>query len=300
MICFTALAARALSHCGIDDSDIREFHQLLKEFLSCVKDLDIQARYREMAEKKKVNKSDDAVESTEGGAGNQGGNNILCSTRNSGTGGGSVHSRNKSKAAEKRRSTSANNNSSQGRSGKRTTNTTASRGKKRRKKSNVDDDYVDDDDGAVSSDQTDAAKRPKQKKSKKGNRKAKTSKNKKPSPSEAVTGGNEAWWLKSNYMSLPNLVQMMELFGVLINYWDGGGKCEKFIQKVKPLITRGVHEYKSFFVVIMEKLYKYQLLDIFDELYSIFGTNFCDEDEEESKALLLCCARWRSGLQRCQ
>ena len=280
VICFTALAARALSHCGIDDSDIREFEQLLKEFLSCVKDLDIQSRYREMAEKKTV-RSGDAVDSTEGGAGNQGGNSIPSRNQNSAMGGGSVRSRNKSEATGKQRSTSPDKKS-QGRSGKRTKNSSGGRLKKRRT-SNDDAEYIDNDEGAASS-ETDAAKRGKQKKSKKGNRKSTTSKTKKPLESGEVSGGNEAWWLKSNYMSLPNLVQMMELFGLLINYWDGGGKCEKFIQKVKPLITRGVHEYKSFFVVIMEKLYKYQLLDIFEEMYSMFGTIGGDDvDQQEER-----------------
>ena len=37
-------------------------------------------------------------------------------------------------------------------------------------------------------------------------------------------------WMRSNFVSLLNLVEMLLLFGPLINYWDGGGKGEKFIQ----------------------------------------------------------------------
>ncbi len=66
---------------------------------------------------------------------------------------------------------------------------------------------------------------------------------------------------------------MMEFFGLLINFWDGGGKGEKFIQEVKPLIRKGVPDYDTFFVVIMEKLYKYRVLDIFRSMYSLFANS---------------------------
>ena len=86
-------------------------------------------------------------------------------------------------------------------------------------------------------------------------------------------GRAEAWWAKSNYLSLPNLLRMLEIFGQLINFWDGGGKGEKFVQEVKPLISRGVHDYNTFFVVIMEKLYKNRLLKHFREMYGLFPSD---------------------------
>ena len=52
--------------------------------------------------------------------------------------------------------------------------------------------------------------------------------------------GAEAWWMKSNYLSLSNVIPMMHLLGPLILWWDGGGKGERFIQMVKPHIKQGV------------------------------------------------------------
>jgi hypothetical protein len=52
----------------------------------------------------------------------------------------------------------------------------------------------------------------------------------------------ETWWLKSNFMSLLNLLPMMEELGPLILWWDGGGKGERFIQQIKPHIKKGVRE----------------------------------------------------------
>ena len=40
----------------------------------------------------------------------------------------------------------------------------------------------------------------------------------------------EQWWLKSNYVSSLNLIHTMKELGPLINFWDGGGKGERYIQ----------------------------------------------------------------------
>ena len=46
-------------------------------------------------------------------------------------------------------------------------------------------------------------------------------------------GGNtDHFWMKPNFMSLPNLVLIMEELGPLVNYWDGGGKGERYIQEI--------------------------------------------------------------------
>ena len=34
----------------------------------------------------------------------------------------------------------------------------------------------------------------------------------------------------------------MHWLGPLVNWWDGGGKGEKFIQLVKPHLPRGIRE----------------------------------------------------------
>jgi hypothetical protein len=80
--------------------------------------------------------------------------------------------------------------------------------------------------------------------------------------------GTEAWWLKSNYMCLPNLLAMMLLLGPLVLWWDGGGKGERFIQSVKPHIKRGIREdVLSFFVRLLEKLFKVQQSGMLEKRY---------------------------------
>ena len=66
----------------------------------------------------------------------------------------------------------------------------------------------------------------------------------------------DQFWLKANFMSMPNLVKTMEELGPLVNYWDGGGKGERYIQEIKPHIPRGVREGGNFFVRLLEKIYK--------------------------------------------
>jgi hypothetical protein len=82
--------------------------------------------------------------------------------------------------------------------------------------------------------------------------------------------GTEAWWLKSNYMSLRNLLSMMILLGPCVLWWDGGGKGERFIQTVQPHIKRGVREdVLSFFVRLLEKLYKVLQMDVLEKRYGL-------------------------------
>lgn len=214
VVSFTAIAARALTHAGVDDDDIREFDLLIKEFLSCVKELDVQSRNSNGTGQKA----------------HQGTNNDAQANRT-----------NKANVSSKR---AAKPNAPSKRAAKR-------------KRGDIDQ---------------------------KGTKKKSRGKKKTTAPTADVDApcgpgdeqqGNEAFWLKSNYMSLCNLVGMLRRLGPLINFWDGGGKGEKFLQNVKPLITRGVHEYESFFVIIMEKLYKHRLFDVFQEMYSLFSP--CEE-----------------------
>jgi len=82
----------------------------------------------------------------------------------------------------------------------------------------------------------------------------------------ATNGKYEVWYMKSNYLSLFNIVNMIEKFGPLINLWDGGGKGERFIQLVKPHIPRGVSDMNSFFERLMERIYKVRFLNHNDDL----------------------------------
>ena len=92
----------------------------------------------------------------------------------------------------------------------------------------------------------------------------------------------EAWWLKPNYMSLCNLVSMMLLLGPLVLWWDGGGKGERFIQTVKPHIKRGVREdVLSFFVRLLEKVYKCRQIDLFEKRY---GLSVGNDDNDDNQA----------------
>ena len=257
IVAFTALCARAFSHSGVDDEDIKEFQLLVKEFLSCVKELDIQSRFKEMSEKRKPNAAGPS-ESTVNEAVN------VKNMQNAGAG-------NKSEPAAK----TGRSKTKKGSATSKTKKGSATSSKKKRKRTDDDDeDYVDNNKTTFPVQRKRATTKKARKKPKNENKK------------EETVGGSDAWWMKSNYMSLPNLVTMMELFGALINFWDGGGKCEKFIQKVKPLITQGVHEYESFFIVIMEKLYKNRVIDIFKDMYSLFGTCLAEEVDERRRVFI--------------
>ena len=91
-------------------------------------------------------------------------------------------------------------------------------------------------------------------------------------PTSHVSGlkATEAWWLKSNYMSLGNLLSMMWLLGPLVLWWDGGGKGERFIQLVKPHLKRGVREdAMNFFKRLIEKLFQLRQMDLFELRYDL-------------------------------
>jgi hypothetical protein len=84
-----------------------------------------------------------------------------------------------------------------------------------------------------------------------------------------VLGGgpkSEAFWLKPNFMSFLNLVDMMISLGLLIPWWDGGGKSEKFIQEIRPHILRSVREdYFEFFRLLARKIYKVRQIKYIEE-----------------------------------
>ena len=76
----------------------------------------------------------------------------------------------------------------------------------------------------------------------------------------------EAFWLKTNYMSLLNLLNMMVELGPLVLWWDGGGKGERFIQEIKPHILRGIRaDITGFFVNLHSKIYKVRQLKYMEE-----------------------------------
>jgi hypothetical protein len=105
----------------------------------------------------------------------------------------------------------------------------------------------------------------------------KKAKNKTPGGDED-DGGTGAWWTKSNYVSLLNIPEAILAFGPLVNWWDGGGKGEKFVQLIKPLITRGVRDRDTFFVRILERVYKLRVLSHFNAVYSLFEADPNDTD----------------------
>lgn len=291
VIAFTALAARAMSHSGIEKADINEFGLYLKEFFSCVRELDIQTRHSEMDTKRK--RVPDPEEPTGADPPLEGPGLIGSTAASSGKEAGNNGKKSGSKPKDSKSSSHKKKVSSKK---KRIASSTGPKPKKRKTAADDNDsDYVENEatvstrDSRTTKSPTKSVARGQKAKRKKvsnstadqdrsnkrptrGNKPSTDNKGKKKAKIE-TTGGGEAWWTKANYLSLPNLVEMMEVFGLLINYWDGGGKGEKFVQEVKPLITRGVHDYESFFPLIMEKLYKFRLLDIFRAMYSLFGSN---------------------------
>jgi hypothetical protein len=75
----------------------------------------------------------------------------------------------------------------------------------------------------------------------------------------------EQWWLKSNYISSLNLLEAMQILGPLINYWDGGGRGEQFIQEIKPHIPRGIHNGGQFFVWLLEKIFMFVAMQLIEK-----------------------------------
>jgi hypothetical protein len=101
----------------------------------------------------------------------------------------------------------------------------------------------------------------------------------------------EAWWLKSNFMSLLNLTPMMEELGPLILWWDGGGKGERFIQQIKPHIKKGVRDdAPNFFVGLMEKIYRQRVTELLAERYGstaeVGGRGEVEETQTFNDALM--------------
>ena len=93
--------------------------------------------------------------------------------------------------------------------------------------------------------------------------------------------GTEAWWLKPNYMSLPNLILMMAVLGPLVLWWDGGGKGERYIQEIKPHIKKGIRfDATSFFVHLLEKLFSSRILELLERRFNIGGDTEDDEEED--------------------
>ena len=77
--------------------------------------------------------------------------------------------------------------------------------------------------------------------------------------------GAEAWWMKSNYLYLSNVIPMMLLLGPLILWWDGGGNGQCFIQMVKPHIKQGVRiDSLKFFVTLLQKIFKVRQLELLE------------------------------------
>ena len=87
----------------------------------------------------------------------------------------------------------------------------------------------------------------------------------------------EAWWMKPNYMSLFNILHLISMLGPACEWWDGGFKGEKIIQKVKPHIKRGIRcDSENFFVNLLNKLFRFIQLEIMEKQ---FGLDKKESDE---------------------
>jgi hypothetical protein len=89
---------------------------------------------------------------------------------------------------------------------------------------------------------------------------------------ESLSAGDEKsrdqLWLKSNYVSCLNLTCTIRLLGPLVNFWDGGGKGERYIQEIKPHIPRGVRDGGLFFVRLLEKVFKVNAIQHIEEKHN--------------------------------
>jgi hypothetical protein len=92
--------------------------------------------------------------------------------------------------------------------------------------------------------------------------------------------GSQSTWTKPNYASLVNLIACMILLGPLTNFWDGGGKGERYIQEIKPHIPRGVREGFLFLVRILQMVYKMDCISLIEK--TLFGKGDNDDDSELS------------------
>ena len=82
------------------------------------------------------------------------------------------------------------------------------------------------------------------------------------------------WWLKSNYISLLNLTYAMEVLGPLKNFWDGGGKGERYIQKVKPHVPLGIRDGGNFMMRLIQSVYNEFIMDYLDGLIVKRGNGY--------------------------
>ena len=88
----------------------------------------------------------------------------------------------------------------------------------------------------------------------------------------------EPWWMKSNYMSLFNLLWTMHNLGPLVLWWDGGGgEGEAFIQIVKPFLTNGVRgDTEMFFNRKMESTHQKTVLSLLENRCQSNGSDLED------------------------
>jgi len=126
-----------------------------------------------------------------------------------------------------------------------------------------------------------------------------SSRNGSSSSAAASAAGDEKsgdqWWLKSNYVSTLNLPPTIRFLGPLVNFWDGGGKGERYIQEIKPHIPRGVRDGGLFFVRLLEKVYKVNAIQQIEEKHNpltntekksskeadVFNVSDSDDDEDD-------------------
>ena len=93
----------------------------------------------------------------------------------------------------------------------------------------------------------------------------------------------EAYWLKANYMALSNLLAIILKLGPLVLWWDGGGRGERFIQCVKPLIKLGVRgDALNFFADLLERLFKNRTLEMFSSRFGFRPEDGTSEPEEKT------------------
>ena len=194
-----AVVARLMTHNGINNAMINETEHYIKEFMSCVRELDTRVRHREINTKPK-----DA----------------------------------KAKPKTKGKKTKANKRNDNG-------------------------------NGSINDNNNQGEGKPQEQSSQKSTSNASENKKKK----------FGLWWMKSNYISMFNLAPTMTWLGPLINWWDGGGKGERFTQEIKPFVTRGVRaESTTFFERLMERVYKSKSMSLLGQLY----LNEVNEDDFDS------------------
>jgi hypothetical protein len=92
------------------------------------------------------------------------------------------------------------------------------------------------------------------------------------------------WWMKSNYLSLFNLPDMLRRYGPLVNLWDGGGKGEKFIIVIKPMIPRGIRNSPGFFCTVSEKVYKNDFMSRMQQISEKYRRDNADDSSHGSSS----------------